>query len=128
MAKKLFSTPRPDVFNIGKPKFPAIDDNNLPFLSSLIGPRFWLIFDLLGLTHSQDWLQLPPKYWELMIDYRFARNFCVNLQVVNDCTERAIKLDEDFSHIIQDGERFQFLLQSVEEHRSNFLLLPGNLF
>jgi hypothetical protein len=32
MAKKLFSTPRPDVFNIGKPKFPTIDDKNLPFL------------------------------------------------------------------------------------------------
>lgn len=120
MAKKLFSTPRPDVYNVGKPKFPTIDDYNLPFLSSLIGPRSWLIFALLGLTNSQDWLQLPPKYWELMFDYRFARNFCVNLQVVNDCAERAIKLVEDFSHITQDEEQFQFLLQSVEEHRKKF--------
>jgi hypothetical protein len=31
-----------------------------------------------------------------MLDYRFARNFCVNSQVVNDSAERAIKLVEDF--------------------------------
>ena len=29
MAKKLFSIPRPDVFNVGKPKFLTIDDNNI---------------------------------------------------------------------------------------------------
>jgi hypothetical protein len=26
MSKKLFSTPRPDVFNVGEPKFPTIDE------------------------------------------------------------------------------------------------------
>jgi hypothetical protein len=31
MSKKLFSTPRPDVFNVGKPKFSTIDDKNHPF-------------------------------------------------------------------------------------------------
>jgi hypothetical protein len=55
-----------------------------------------------------------------MFDYRFARNFCVNLQVVNEYAERAIKLVEDFSHITQDEEQFQFLLQSVEKHRKQF--------
>ena len=75
---------------------------------------------LLGLTNSQDWLQLPPKYWELIFNSRFARNFCVNLQIVNDCTKHAIKLVEDFSHITQDEEQFQFLLQSVEEHGKQF--------
>jgi hypothetical protein len=83
--KKLFSTPRPDVFNVRKQKFPTIDDNNLSFSSSLIGPKSWLIFALLGLPSSQNWLQFPQKYWEQMFDYRFARSFCVYLQVVNDC-------------------------------------------
>ena len=104
MAQKLFSIPRPDVFKVGKPKYPTIDDNNLPLLSSLLGPRSWLIFSLLGLTNSQDWLQLPPKYWDLISDYRVARDFCFNLQVVNDCAERAIKLVEDFSRITKDEE------------------------
>ena len=46
--------------------------------------------------HRRDWLQLPPTYWELMFDSRFAKNFCVNLQIVNDCTKRALKLVQDF--------------------------------
>jgi hypothetical protein len=77
---------------------------------------------LLGLTNSQDWLQLPPKYWDLISDYRLrvARDFCFNLQVVNDCAERAIKLVEDFSRITKDEEQFQFLIQCVEDHRKNF--------
>jgi hypothetical protein len=120
MAQKLFSIPRPDVFKVGKPKYPTIDDNNLPLLSSLLGPRSWLIFLLLGLTNSQDWLQLPPKYWDLISDYRVARDFCFNLQVFNDCAERAIKLVEDFSCITKDEEKFQFLIQCVEDHRKNF--------
>ena len=120
MAQKIFSIPRPDVFKVGKPKYPTIDDNNLPLLSSLLGPRSWLIFSLLGLTNSQEWLQLPPKYWDLISDYRVARDFCFNLQVVNDCAERAIKLVEDFSCITKDEKKFQFLIQCVEDHRKNF--------
>ena len=45
---------------------------------------------------------------------------CFNLQVVNDCAERAIKLVEDFSCTTKDEEQFQFVIQCVEDRRKNF--------
>lgn len=74
MALKLFNTNRPKTFSPGKPIFPVITEN-VPFLLDLIGERSWLLFDLLQLKGSQDWMQLQPKYWNLMEDYRKARDF-----------------------------------------------------
>lgn len=39
IARKLFSTPRPSHFEIGKPIFPKIETNTPPMLLDLIGPR-----------------------------------------------------------------------------------------
>ena len=117
IARKLFATPRPTNFEIGKPKFPKFEKNNPPKLLDLIGPRSWLIFSLIGLKQSQDWMQLPSEYWNKMTDYRTMRDFCFNLEVVNDCAERGIKIIEDFAAITKNEAQFQFLLQCVEEHR-----------
>ncbi|XP_065665116.1 uncharacterized protein LOC136086720 [Hydra vulgaris] len=54
MAKKLFSTSRPKTFLIGKPKFPTLSSSTVIYF--LIGPRLWLLFDLLGLINNQEWL------------------------------------------------------------------------
>ena len=83
----------------------------------LIGPRSWPIFQLIGLKQSQDWMQLSNKYWNKKTDYRTVRDFCFNLEVVNDCAERGIKIVEDFAAITRNEAQFQFLWQSVEEHR-----------
>ncbi|KZS10355.1 Uncharacterized protein APZ42_025189 [Daphnia magna] len=80
MALKLFNTNRPKTFSPGKPIFPVITEN-VPFLLDLIGERSWLHFDLLQLKGSQDWMQLQPKYWNLMEDYRKARDFVSTLEV-----------------------------------------------
>jgi len=39
LATKLFATPRPTSFNIGKPRFPTIDLNAPALFHELIGPR-----------------------------------------------------------------------------------------
>jgi hypothetical protein len=75
IARKLFSTPRPSHFEIGKPIFPKIETNTPPMLLDLIGRRSWLLFSLIGLSQSQDWMQLPSKYWNQMTDYRTVRDF-----------------------------------------------------
>lgn len=61
-------------------------------------------------------MQLPSQYWNQMTDYRTVREFCFNLDVVNDCAECGIKIVEDFAAITQNEAQFQFLLQCVEEH------------
>jgi hypothetical protein len=75
IARKLFSTPRHSHFEIGKPTFPKIETNTPPMLLDLIGRRSWLLFSLIGLNQSQDWMQLPSKYWNQMTDYRTVRDF-----------------------------------------------------
>jgi hypothetical protein len=80
-------------------------------LLDLIGRRSWLLFSLIGLNQSQDWMQLPSQYWNQMTDYRTLRDFCLNLGVVNDCAKRGIKIVEDFAAITPNEAQFKYLLQ-----------------
>ena len=57
---------------------------------------------------------LPTKNWEMMSEYRLMRDFCFKLELVNDGADRGIKRIEDFSHITENEDQFQFLLQCVE--------------
>ena len=63
MADKLLSYTRPRTFPPGKPKFPVIDLNtidNPKQLLDFIGPKSWLLFNLLNLKEERlDWLQAP---------------------------------------------------------------------
>ena len=115
MAKKLLSIPRPTSFQLGKPKFPAIEisGSTTPFLHDLDGPNSFLLFSLIKLNNSQELLQLPPEYWNLMSDYRTARDFVKQLEVTNDCAERGIKLIGDYKDYTQDEEQRQYILQVV---------------
>lgn len=69
------------------------------------------------LKGSQDWMQLQLKYWNLMEDYRKAKDFVSNLEVVNDSAKRGIKLITDFKDMVQKEDQLQFLFQVVEDHR-----------
>jgi hypothetical protein len=109
LARKLWETPKPKEFTLGKPKFPIRSVDEIPLLHSLIGPNSWLLFHVMRLHSSQtDWLQLPPKYWERMTDYREIRDFVRQLEVVNDCAERGVKLISDFKDICQTEEQQAF--------------------
>ena len=66
----------------GKPKFPLftmpvgqIRQNNM---ASLITSDSWLVFKLLGLDGSQDWLQTPVSLWPLFEDFKKLEQ-CVSL-------------------------------------------------
>ena len=117
MAKKIFSTNRLQTFPITKPVFPKIAIDNIPELYDFIGPNSWLIFSLLKLDRNQDWMQLPSQYWDLMTDYRTARDFVRSLEVTNDCAERGVKIINDFKDVTEDEEQLQYALQVIEHHR-----------
>lgn len=121
LAKTLFNTNRPQSFSPGKPTFPVITEK-VPLLFELIGERSWLLFKVLKLNRSQEWMQLGAKYWHLMEDYRKARDFVRNLEVVNDCAERGIKLITDFKDMVHNEDQLQFLFQVVEDHRQRISL------
>ena len=61
-------------------------DGSLPSLSSLVGPRTWLLFNLLQLDEAELlWLTLPSNVWLDHLGFS-------SLGVVNDAGERAVKL------------------------------------
>jgi len=81
-------------------------------LIHLIGKKSWLLFNLLNI--DSDWLSLPPAHWKSDDDFQQAAMFVHNVKVVNDLSERAMKLITDFA---RDEEQRQFMLQVVEDHR-----------
>ena len=123
MAKKLFSIPRPEKINLGKPTFPQVlfgADGTTPKLSTFVTEKSWLLFDLLELKDSQEWLQTPPTMWEMFSDYRKLMEYLVNVSVVNDLAERGMHLITEFASKCEDKEERQALLQVVEQHRKEF--------
>ena len=71
MARTLHSRERKQI-QTGKPIFPV-----LPYgatmvrgdMAGLVGPKSWLVFDLLELTGAQDWLLASATTWHLSKDY-----------------------------------------------------------
>ena len=102
VADHLLVHPRPPMFATGKPHAP---NHNLltpnPQLSSFVGPRSWLLFDLTNV--GSQWLQRPVAEWPLEADYRQLLGLIRELEVVNDGAERAIKDVTEYAHITQDG-------------------------
>ena len=121
IAKILHSTPRLPV-QMGKPVFPVLDWRNeilaRPRLGSLVTSNSWLIFDKLGLSGPQDWLQLPCNMWPMFSEFRKFAQFAINLPVINDLAERGIHLITEFINKSANEEQRQALLQVVEYHRS----------
>jgi len=98
----------------GIPVFPQL--NTSTKLIHLVGKKSLLLFNLLNI--ESGWLSVPPAQWKTVDDFQQADTFVRHVKVVNDLSERAMKLITDFaSTITKDEEQRQFLLQTVEAHR-----------
>ena len=121
MAKILHSLPRLPI-QMGRPAFPVLDWSGevvaRPRLGSLVTKDSWLVFDLLGLQGSQDWLQLPCHLWSVFKDYQKLSEFSNNLSVTNDLAERGISMITEFVNKVENEVQRQDLLQTVEFHRA----------
>ena len=65
IGKRLYHTDRPRNILPNKPKFPDIvwRDDEKPLLSSFVGSKSWLLFNLLKLEGKQEWLNIPSEDW-----------------------------------------------------------------
>ena len=121
MARKLHSLERQKIVG-GRPVFPYIDlsgpEPQIPDMSALITSDSWLVFDLLGLTGTQDWMTIPISLWENFADYKKFKVFAENISVVNDVAERGVALITAYINKAQSEEQRQALLQVVEFHRA----------
>ena len=99
----------------GKPEFPELEETESYDISDYIGPDSIGFFTILGL--DTDFLEESVKDWAASPTYQAAKAAVKNLPVVNDAAERGVKITSDFIDSARNEERFQTVLQVVENDR-----------
>ncbi len=102
---------------MGTVALPTMQCTDQPYLSSFVGSQSWFLFHQLKLNGKQEWLNVPPAYWNNFDDYNTAKGFVSSLAIVNDPAERGIKLITDFKDNCKGQQNREYLAQVVEEHR-----------
>ena len=123
IAKVLLETPVPDKFQ-PKARIDILKDvhfsaENPPKLAKFVGPNSWFIFKLLDISKESDkpWLACPPSFLPSVEQSKRLKDFCEKLQVVNDCSECAVKLVSEFIDDVHDEDDRQDLLLAVQRRR-----------
>ena len=90
-----------------------------PSLLPLIGENSWFMFSLLDLAKVRDmpWLTCPSSFWPFVDQFKTFIRFVNSLEVVNDCSEQAVKLVSEFVNLVHDEEDRQELLLAVQHRR-----------
>ena len=86
VATAFLNTPRPDIFPLGKPKFPDVtqdtfwpEEGVMARLSTLVGPGLWLLFERLKMKELEiEWLMFKPTQWPMMSGYTRYSKFVKN--------------------------------------------------
>ena len=87
IAARLVSFPRAQPLSLEKPKLPVITDETQ--LVDLVGPRSWMIFNILKLRG--DFLLICPSKWDDDGEFGRLRRFVTNLKVVvKNCETRSL--------------------------------------
>src|SRR6218665_3498381 len=119
IARQLLKVRGTEPLKTRTPVFPQLNASTR--LIHLIGKKSLLMFNLLNI--ESDWLGLPPAQWETVDNFQKAAMFVFHVKVVNDLSERAMKLITDFADTVTNYEdQLQFMLPVVEAHRRK---LPG---
>ena len=97
IAKRICLMPQTDEFRRGRPVM-KVDVNDKTTLSDLVGPDSWFIFD--ALSADRDWLRQPVSHWHLDKSFQKIHEFVNKVKVVNDATERGVKLNTvSYTHL-----------------------------
>nr|CAH0098703.1 unnamed protein product [Daphnia galeata] len=117
MVENLLLIPRLTNFVPEKPKFPKIyilTVNNPDFLISLLGPRSWLLFNVIIEGDLElDWMLSDVCKWPSTAGYQKMFMFIKSMEVVNESAERGVKLISDFKDVTRDIEQQHYLLQKA---------------
>ncbi|KAL7306716.1 hypothetical protein TKK_0001386 [Trichogramma kaykai] len=74
-----------------------------------------------GLNLDTTFLSFYCSDWSEMTSYLESREKEKSLLVVNDCSERAVKVMEEYSNILtKDNEHRLYLIQCVDEFKKEF--------
>lgn len=122
MAKKILFFPKEKTYKPGKPKFPVMTTN--PKLEEFIGPRSWLLFNILNAKGL--WLNNNVSEWDEDAEYSRMKKCLNELKVVNDLAERCIKDIQEYADLARDSQYREDILIVATDHRSIFQDLRKN--
>ena len=149
MAVTLVNTPKPEVFELGKPAQPAFRpvleklEDGKPPLAVFITERSWLLFDkardYLDLTrlpvnnpHLAEapviadelaWLKEDPAVWTDYEEYMRLSKWVRQLQVTNDAAERAVKNAQEVADLTRDPAHRENVVLVMNDHRGRMARL-----
>ena len=129
IARKLVTFKKKEEFPPKQQANPKIEDEwwlgedgkpTKPSLSMFVGEDSWLLFHLLEFSSSDlQWLKEDSSTWSGKPGYQKFASYVDNLAIVNDCSERGVKLIEDFVDAAHTEELRQNIMISVAEERKN---------
>ena len=96
-------------------------------MSNLLGPESHSLFSILGI--NTDWLAKPIEQWTEQPGYKEAEKFVRTVKVVNDTSERGVKLISEFATIITSDpeQRVAGCCRALKITGSNILILAKKL-
>ena len=110
----------------GKPKMPELTEEHFEGSEfNFVTARSNIFFEIMKL--DKDFLEKPVSSWPSDKSYLKAKTVVNSLLVVNDASERGVKLTQDFLGRAVQERKFQNLLQVVENNRReipNLRVLP----
>ena len=118
MAAKLYQFPNTGNIQPEKPVFPVDLMVDNPRLDSFVGPKSWLLFNMLNAGGA--WLQLEVDQWNSDVEYARMKNCLEDLKVVNDVAERCIKDIQEYADLAKDSQYKEDILIVATDHRAAF--------
>ena len=83
----------PDEFQMGKPALPKVTETSQ--LADFVGENSWQLFHILGIS-KEEVINWVSGNLEDSLSYIMFKDFVLKLHSTNDCSERNVKLIQDF--------------------------------
>ncbi|XP_065659625.1 uncharacterized protein LOC136083788 [Hydra vulgaris] len=93
-----------------------------PNLVELVTENSWLLFLMIGQSKSDcQWMKTPPEYWTGNDFYLKFKGAVFNLAVVNDCSERTVKLIKNNIDIARKEKKRQDSLLFLRNYKKKYV-------
>ena len=115
MALKLLLHKVPETFSVGYPEIQSLEQ--IKDLSDLVGPESWFIFRVAGLDEVA-WLNEKVEDWPNFPSYKELKMFISRISVVNDCSERGVKLIQEYVDSARNEDLRQDILTTAKVYKS----------
>ena len=104
----------PEEFSSGYPEIPEFA--SLQDISDAVGPNSWFLLKMAGV--DGEFLDKPVHEWVKEPSYQKLKDFIYNMSVVNDVSERGVKLIQEYVDSAHNEELRQDILTVSKEYKS----------